>query len=128
VSWVYEAGLGVNSQVDPVVRFRVASKGPDESSVFSCWSRCFGGPVCPTRFRFPSAIKRLPPVLSQEGVTRRLDSASILMHRAMIMTLYTAGFDRRTVPAEGFRYRKRADDDVKLKESGLAQIAGLSTG
>jgi hypothetical protein len=31
-------GLGVNSQVDRAVRFRVASKGSDESSMFSCWS------------------------------------------------------------------------------------------
>jgi hypothetical protein len=32
------SGLGVNRQVDRVVRFCAASKDSDESSVFSCWS------------------------------------------------------------------------------------------
>jgi integrase/recombinase XerD len=43
---------------------------------------------------FPKCHKRLPAVLSQEEVTKLIDSASSLMHRAMIMTLYATGVRR----------------------------------
>jgi integrase/recombinase XerD len=59
-----------------------------------CSLRRLDDPICPTRFRFPSANKRLPAVLSQEEVTRLIDSASSLMHRTMIMTLYATGARR----------------------------------
>jgi integrase len=57
-----------------------------------CSLRRLDDPICPTRFRFPSANKRLPAVLSQEDVTRLI--ASSLMHRTMIMTLYATGVRR----------------------------------
>ena len=36
---------------------------------------------------FPKAVRRLPIVLSQEEVSRLIDSASNLLHRTMLMTL-----------------------------------------
>ena len=43
---------------------------------------------------FPKAVRRLPIVLSQEEVGRLIDSASNLMHRTMLMTLYSTGIRR----------------------------------
>jgi site-specific recombinase XerD len=48
----------------------------------------------PDQIPFPKCHKRLPTVLSQEEVRRLIDSASSLMHRAMIMTLYATGVRR----------------------------------
>jgi integrase/recombinase XerD len=48
----------------------------------------------PDQIPFPRCHKRLPAVLSQEEVTKLIDSASSLMHRAMIMTLYATGVRR----------------------------------
>jgi integrase/recombinase XerD len=48
----------------------------------------------PDQIPFPKCHKRSPTVLSQEEVTRLIDSASSLMHRAMIMTLYATGVRR----------------------------------
>src|SRR6201985_2656450 len=48
----------------------------------------------PDQIPFPKCHKRLPTVLSQEEVTRLIDSSSSLMHRAMIMTLYATGLRR----------------------------------
>lgn len=57
---------------------------------------------------FPREERRLPVVLSQEEVTRLIESSSSLMHRAMLMTLYAAGL-RRTEAAN----LKVADIDSK---------------
>jgi integrase/recombinase XerD len=43
---------------------------------------------------FPKTPRRLPVVLSQEEVGRLIDSASNLLHRAMLMTLYSTGMRR----------------------------------
>ena len=48
----------------------------------------------PDAIPFPKCHKRLPTVLSQEEVTRLIDSTSNLMHRAMVMTLYATGVRR----------------------------------
>ena len=43
---------------------------------------------------FPKAPRRLPTVLSQDEVGRLIDSASNLLHRTMLMTLYSTGMRR----------------------------------
>src|SRR5207237_3694268 len=43
---------------------------------------------------YPKQPRRLPIVLSQEEVTRLIDAASNLFHRAMLMTLYSTGMRR----------------------------------
>ena len=43
---------------------------------------------------FPKHHKRLPTVLSPEEVSRLIDSASNLYHRALLMTLYSTGMRR----------------------------------
>jgi len=48
----------------------------------------------PDAIPFPKHHKRLPTVLSQEEVTRLIDSTANLMHRAMVMTLYATGVRR----------------------------------
>jgi integrase/recombinase XerD len=45
-------------------------------------------------FPYPKTPPRLPVILSQEEVTRLIDSASNLSHRAMLMTLYSTGVRR----------------------------------
>lgn len=45
-------------------------------------------------FPYPKTPRRLPIVLSQEEVTRLIDSAANLSHRAMLMTLYSTGLRR----------------------------------
>ncbi len=45
-------------------------------------------------FPYPKTPQRLPVILSQEEVTRLIDSASNLSHRAMLMTLYSTGVRR----------------------------------
>jgi integrase/recombinase XerD len=51
-------------------------------------------PYLPNAIQFPKQHKRLPIVLSQEEVSRLIDSAGNLMHRAMMMTLYATGVRR----------------------------------
>jgi integrase/recombinase XerD len=51
-------------------------------------------PYLPDAIPFPKCHKRLPTVLSQEEVTRLIDSTGSLMHRAMVMTLYATGVRR----------------------------------
>src|SRR5258706_6930486 len=43
---------------------------------------------------YPKGPRRLPVVLSQEEVTRLIDSASNLSHRVMLMILYSTGIRR----------------------------------
>jgi integrase/recombinase XerD len=45
-------------------------------------------------FPCPKAPRRLPSILSQEEVTRLIDAAANLSHRAMLMTLYLTGIRR----------------------------------
>jgi integrase/recombinase XerD len=45
-------------------------------------------------FPYPKGPRRLPVVLSQEEVTRLIDAASNLSHRAMLMILYSTGVRR----------------------------------
>jgi integrase/recombinase XerD len=51
-------------------------------------------PYLPDAIPFPKCPKRLPTVLSQEEVTRLIDSTGSLMHHAMVMTLYATGVRR----------------------------------
>jgi len=43
---------------------------------------------------YPKRLKRLPVVLSQEEVSRLMDCARNLFHRAMLLTMYAAGLGR----------------------------------
>jgi integrase/recombinase XerD len=45
-------------------------------------------------FSYPKIPVRLPTILSQEEVTRLIDAAANLSHRAMLMTLYSTGLRR----------------------------------
>ena len=45
-------------------------------------------------FPYPKTPRRLPIILSQQEVTRLIDAASNLSHRAMLMTLYSTGVRR----------------------------------
>ena len=51
-------------------------------------------PYLPDHIPFPKRQRRLPTVLSPEETARLIDSASNLMHRAMLMTLYSTGVRR----------------------------------
>ncbi|MDQ2832389.1 MAG: tyrosine-type recombinase/integrase [Acidobacteriota bacterium] len=56
--------------------------------------KTLGRPYLPDAIPFPKHHRRLPTVLSQEEVSRLIDSAGNLMHRAMAMTLYATGVRR----------------------------------
>jgi integrase/recombinase XerD len=51
-------------------------------------------PYLPDHIPFPKRQRRLPTVLSQDEVARLIDSASNLMHRTILMTLYSTGLRR----------------------------------
>ena len=51
-------------------------------------------PYLPEHIPFPKIPRRLPPVLSQEEVQRMLECSMNLMHRAMLLTLYSTGLRR----------------------------------
>jgi len=48
----------------------------------------------PNQLPYPKRHRQLPTVLSREEVTRLIDSASNLYHRALLMTLYSTGTRR----------------------------------
>jgi site-specific recombinase XerD len=48
----------------------------------------------PEHIPFPKRARPLPTILSQEEVTRLIEGADNLMHRAMLMTLYSTGLRR----------------------------------
>jgi integrase/recombinase XerD len=51
-------------------------------------------PYLPDHIPFPKRQRPLPTVLSQDEVSRLIDSASNLMHRAILVTLYSTGLRR----------------------------------
>lgn len=48
----------------------------------------------PIEFRYSKSQRRLPVVLSQDEVKRMIDAATTLVHRAVLMTLYSTGMRR----------------------------------
>src|SRR5271154_2965174 len=61
------------------------------------FARTLKRPYLREDFPYPKIPRRLPVVLSQEEVTRLIDAASNLSHRAMLMTLYSTGLRRSEV-------------------------------
>src|SRR5258707_10884648 len=51
-------------------------------------------PYLPDHIPFPKRQRRLPTILDQQEVARLIDSARNLMHRTMMMLLYTTGLRR----------------------------------
>src|SRR3954451_24106262 len=51
-------------------------------------------PYLPDQIPLPKRARRLPTVLSPDGVALLIDSAKNLMHRAILMTLYATGLRR----------------------------------
>jgi site-specific recombinase XerD len=51
-------------------------------------------PYSPNQIPLPKRQRRLPTVLSQEEVARLIEGASNLMHRTILMTLYSTGVRR----------------------------------
>jgi integrase len=66
---------------------------------------------------FPKHHRRLPTVLSQDEVAQLIDSASHLMHRGMLMTIYATGIRR----AELCRLKVA---DIDSERNGPARPAG----
>jgi integrase/recombinase XerD len=58
------------------------------------FARTLKRPYVRNDFPYPKSPQRLPVILSQDEVTRLIDSASNLSHRAMLMTLYSIGVRR----------------------------------
>jgi site-specific recombinase XerD len=48
----------------------------------------------PSEFRYPKTPLRLPVILSQDEVRRMIDAATTLLHRTLLMTLYSTGMRR----------------------------------
>ena len=48
----------------------------------------------PSDFRYPKTPQRLPIILSKEEVGRMLDATTTLLHRTLLMTLYSTGMRR----------------------------------
>jgi site-specific recombinase XerD len=70
----------------------------------------------------PKEPLKLPKILSVEEVTRLIDSASNLMHRAILMTLYSTGHPARgAVSPEGVRYRQGTDGHSHPSRQGTAR-------
>jgi len=64
----------------------------------------------PNTFRYPKSPRRLPIILSQEEVQRMIDAATSLLHRALLMTLYSTGMRR----AEVTRIKVRDIDSQRM--------------
>jgi site-specific recombinase XerD len=58
------------------------------------FARTLKRPYLREDFPYPKVPRRLPIVLSQEEVTKLIDAADNLFHRAMLMTLYSTGMRR----------------------------------
>ena len=56
--------------------------------------KTLGRPYLPDQIPFPKRQRRLPTILDQQEVGHLIDSASNLMHRAMMMMLYATGLRR----------------------------------
>jgi integrase/recombinase XerD len=61
------------------------------------FARTLKRPYLRDDFPYPKGPRRLPAVLSQEEVTRLIDAASNLSHRAILMILYSTGVRRSEV-------------------------------
>lgn len=51
----------------------------------------------PGEFRYPKSPKKLPIILSKEEVRRMIDAATTLLHRTLLMILYSTGMRRAEV-------------------------------
>lgn len=63
-----------------------------------------------TDIRYPKVPQRLPPILSKEEVARMIDAATTLLHRTLLMTLYSTGMRR----AELARLKVRDIDSERM--------------
>jgi len=64
----------------------------------------------PGEFRYPKTPMRLPVVLSKEEVRDMIDAATTLLHRTLLMTLYSTGMRR----AELIRLKVRDIDNQRM--------------
>ena len=62
-----------------------------------CISTRSGDLTCWSTFPIPKTPVKLPKILSREEIARLIDGASNLMHRAILMTLYSTGMRRSEV-------------------------------
>jgi len=53
--------------------------------------------IPPITFRYPKTSQRLPVILSQEEVQKMLNAANNLLHRTLLMTLYSTGMRRAEI-------------------------------
>jgi len=51
----------------------------------------------PSEFRYPKTPRRLPIILSKDEVKRMIDAATTLLHRTLLMILYSTGMRRAEV-------------------------------
>jgi integrase/recombinase XerD len=51
----------------------------------------------PSEFCYPKAPRRLPIILSPEEIRRMIDAATSLLHRTLLMTLYSTGMRRAEI-------------------------------
>jgi site-specific recombinase XerD len=51
----------------------------------------------PSEFRYPKTPQRLPIILSKDEIKRMIDAATTLLHRTLLMTLYSTGMRRAEV-------------------------------
>ena len=89
----------------------------------------------------PKEPRKLPTVLSQDEVTTLIDSASNLMHRAILMTLYSTGMrraelcqlkvsdiDKERMVIHIRQGKGKRDRDVDLSESCWKPCASIGAG
>jgi len=51
----------------------------------------------PSEFRYPKTPQRLPIILSKDEVAKMIDAATTLLHRTLLMTLYSTGMRRAEI-------------------------------